>query len=265
MLDMLFPWRHRDLIKQLVRRDVLGRYRSSLLGSVWSVLAPLSMLAVYTFVFVGVFRSRWPGGHDGGGLEFALQVFAGLVIFNLFAEVANRAPGLILEQTNLVKKVAFPLHVLPWTAVLGSCVHAGSSLLILLVAATWSHGYLPLSTLALPLVLLAFLPFLLAIAYFLAALGAYVRDIAQAMGMIVSFTMFLSPVFYPVKALAADLRYLLHLNPLTPIIENLRLCLLSGQWPEWGWLAVYFALSSLLLAAGGYSFNYLRKGFADVV
>lgn len=265
MLNMLFPLQHKTLLKQLIRRDVLGRYRSSMLGALWSVLGPLSMLAVYTFVFVGVFRSRWPGGENGGGLEFALQVFAGLVVFNLFAEIANRSPGLILEQTNLVKKVAFPLQVLPWTAVAGAMFHAGSNLLILLLAVLWQQGHIPLTALALPLILLAFLPFLLGIAYLLAALGPYVRDIAQAMGMLVSFAMFLSPVFYPAKALPENLRYLLHLNPLTPIIENLRLCLLSGQWPDWAWLLLYFALSSLLFVAGAYCFNYLRKGFADVV
>ncbi len=265
MLNMLFPWQHYPLLKQLVRRDILGRYRTSMLGMLWSILGPLSMLAVYTFVFVGVFRSRWPGGSEGSGLEFALQVFAGLLVFNLFAEVANRAPGLILEQTNLVKKAAFPLQVLPWTAVLGACFHAGSNLLILLAAIFWQQGHLPLSLLAIPLILLAFLPFLLGIAFLLAALGPYIRDIAQAMGMLVSFTMFLSPVFYPVKALPEHLRYLLQLNPLTPIIESLRRCLLGNQWPEWGWLALYAVLSSLLFVLGGYCFNYLRKGFADVV
>lgn len=265
MLNTLFPWQHQTLLKQLVRRDVLGRYRNSMLGVVWSILSPLTMLAVYTFVFVGVFRSRWPGGTEGGGLEFALQVFAGLVVFNLFAEVANRAPGLILEQTNLVKKVAFPLHVLPWTAVLGAYFHALSNLLILLVAILWQHGQLSPTLLALPLILLAFLPFLLGIAYLLAALGPYIRDIAQAMGMLVSFTMFLSPVFYPVKALPEHLRYLLHLNPLTPIIESLRLCLLAGEWPNWAWLLSYFVFSCTLFVLGAYCFNYLRKGFADVV
>lgn len=265
MLNALYPWQYGHLLKQLIRRDVLGRYRNSMLGVLWSVIAPLSMLAVYTFVFVGVFRSRWLGGADGGGLEFAMHVYAGLLVFNLFAEVANRSPGLVLEQPNLVKKVVFPLHVLPWSAVLGAYFHASSSLLVLIAVVFWFKGALPITLLAVPLILLAFLPFLLGLSFFLSALGPYLRDIAQAMGMLVSLIMFLSPVFYPVQALPKHLQAWLHLNPLTPIIENLRLSLLSGQWPQWDWLFVYVALSSLLLALGAYCFNYLCRGFADVV
>ena len=260
------PYLNRSLLWQFARRDVLGRYRGSLLGLTWSFLTPLLMLGVYSFVFVGVFKQRWPGTAEAGGLEFALQVFAGLLVFNLFAEVASKAPNLIVEQPNLVKKVIFPVELLSWVTVMSGFFHflisAGTLLLVLLIA----RGGLPLTALALPLVLLPFVPFLLGIGWLLSAVGVFVRDVGNVMTMVVSLIMFMSPVFYSVKSLTnPQLQFWMGLNPLTLIIEQVRAVLLLGQWPEWGALGLYGFVAGAFAVLAATFFQLTRKGFADVL
>ena len=159
----LSPFRFAPILLQFVRRDILGRYRGSLLGMGWAFVTPILMLGVYTFVFVGVFRARWPGAEDGSGVTFALQLFAGLMVFNLFAEVTAQAPNLILSQPNLVKKVVFPLEILPFVALGSGLFHLMLSLSVLLVGALLVNHGLPWTVLLLPLVLLPLLPLLLGI------------------------------------------------------------------------------------------------------
>ena len=223
------------------------------------------MLGVYSFVFIGVFKARWPGMEKGGGVEFALQVFAGLVVFNLFAEVAGRAPNLVVEQPNLVKKVIFPVELLTWITVLSGLFHLLISVASLLIVLLIARGSLPVTALALPLVLLPFLPFLLGLGWFLSALGVFVRDVGQMMSMVVSLTMFMSPVFYSVATLDARWRFWMHLNPLTLIIEQVRAVVLLGKWPAWESLGLYALLACLFAMAGAIFFQLTRKGFADVL
>lgn len=224
------------------------------------------MLGVYSFVFVGVFRQSWPGSAKGaGGVEFALQVFAGLLVFNLFAEVASKAPNLIVEQPNLVKKVIFPIELLTWVTVLSGLFHFLISAATLVLVLLFARGGLPVTAFALPLVLLAFLPVLLGLGWFLSAIGVFVRDVGQVMSMIVSLTMFMSPVFYSVKTLSADLQFWMNLNPLTLIIEQVRAVLLLGLWPDWAALGLYAAAACVFAAAAGTFFQLTRKGFADVL
>jgi len=260
-----WPRRHGTLLWQFARREVLGRYRGSLLGVGWSFVTPLLNLAVYTFVFVGVFKARWPGAEQGGGLEFGLQLFAGLMVFNLFAELATRAPRLVLDQPNLVKKVVFPLEILPWVTVLAGFFHLLLSLLVLVAATAVVRGTVPSTAIALPLVLFPFLPFLLGVGWLFAALGVFLRDVSQMMGLAVSLTMFLSPVFYSTQALSDSLRQLMQLNPLTLIIESTRNILLQSVWPDWQALLFYLVLASLFAALSAVFFELTRKGFADVL
>ena len=259
------PLHNRSLLWQFARRDVLGRYRGSMLGLTWSFLTPLLMLGVYSFVFVGVFRASWPGAAKGGGLEFSLQVFAGLLVFNLFAEVASRAPNLIVEQPNLVKKVIFPVELLTWVTVLSGLFHLMISVASLLLVLLFVRGGLPVTALALPLVLLPFLPFLLGLSWFLSAGGVFIRDVGPVMAMVVSLTMFMSPVFYTVTSLDIRWQFWMHLNPMTTIIEQVRAVLLQGQWPAWGLLGIYAVLGCAFAVAGATFFQLTRKGFADVL
>lgn len=259
------PWHARLLIWQFARREVLGRYRGSVLGLGWSLMTPLLMLAVYTLVFVGVFKARWPGAETGGGVEFALQIFAGLMVFNWFAEMANRAPRLILEQPNLVKKVVFPLEVLPWVTLLAALFHCLLNVAVLLLATWVVRGSLPVTVLALPLVLAVLVPFVLGLSWLMAALGVFVRDVGQIMGLLVSLFMFLSPVFYSLSSLSVRWQQWMRWNPLTPVIEGVRAVVLQGVWPDWLWLggaALGFVLFAWAAAA---FFETTRPGFADAV
>ena len=265
-LSFFLPLTQRSLTLQFARREVLGRYRGSLLGLGWSFITPLLMLGVYTFVFVGVFKARWPGAEQAGGIEFAMQIFAGLMVFNLFAEVTTRAPRLILEQPNLVKKIVFPLEILPWVTVLSGLFHLILSVGVLLIAvAAIKPGALSPTMLTLPLVLLPLLPFLLGIGWLFSALGVFVRDVGQIMNFVVSLSMFLSPVFYSLESLSGPMRGWMFFNPLTLIIENVRRVLLHTQWPQWEALAVYTLVACLFAWLAGLFFQATRKGFADVL
>lgn len=264
-LSSYIPLRTRSLLWQFAKRDILVRYRGSILGLTWSFLTPLLMLGVYSFVFVGVFRASWPGSPKGGGLEFALQVFGGLLVFNLFGEVASKAPNLIVEQPNLVKKVIFPIELLSWVTVLSGLFHMLISVGTLLIVIVLVRGSLPVTALALPIVLLPFLPFLLGLSWFFSAIGVFVRDVGPVMNMVVSLTMFMSPIFYSVKSLDAQWQFWMNLNPLTLLIEQVRAVLLQGHWPAWGDLAIYGLFACLFAAAGATFFQLTRKGFADVL
>ena len=264
LLQYLFPIKHRTLIRQLVRREVLGRYRGSMLGIGWSVLTPLAMLSVYTLVFRHIFKSRWPGMEDGN-LAFALNLFAGLIVFTWAAEFINRAPRLVVEQPNLVTKVVFPLHILPWTAMLSSLFHACLATAVWLAACLATGYSVSVTWLALPLAFLALLPFMLGLGWLLAALGVYFRDIGEITGPVMSMMLFLTPVFFPISVLPAFLQGWLQLNPLTVPIESLRAIILLGQWPDWLDLLWLVVGGTGLLLVGQWVFERARRGFADVL
>lgn len=267
LLNRFYPLllvRHRYLVFQLTRRDILARYQGSMLGIGWALLYPLMILASYTFVFRTVFKARWPGGADSTQ-EFALQVFAGLLVFNLFADVLNRSPRLVIEQPNLVKRVVFPLEVLPWVSLGGAVFHASLGLVILLAASAWSNAGLTFWALLTPLILATVVPFLLGIGWLLGGLGVFLRDIGQAMGPVVTMLMFMSPVLYPTKSLPPFLGKLLWLNPLTLPIENLRRITLEGQAPEWGGMALYTLAGMVFAALSWRLFERVKPAFADEV
>lgn len=259
------PWRFRSLIWQFARKDVLVRYRGSWLGIGWSVVTPLVMLAIYTLVFQHVFKTRWPSAGAGSNLDFALNLYAGLLVFNWVAELLNRAPRLILEQPNLVTKVVFPLPALSWAALVSASFHMAVSLGIWLLASVAS-GYAPHGGwLALPLVLASLVPWLLALCWILSAVGVYLRDLSQLVGLVVSALMFLTPIFYPVQALPEWIRPVTFFNPLTAPIEALRqVVIVSGDVP-WGTLGLTFSTGLMACVLGLWLLQRLQSGFADVL
>jgi len=254
---------HYHLLRQITQREVLGRYKGSMIGLAWSFLNPLMMLIVYTFVFGVVFKARWQvtGSHE----DFALNLFAGLIVFTMFAETINRAPGLILSNVSYVKKVVFPLEILIPSVALSSLFHALVSMAILLLFYVYVHGMPPWEVLWLPLVWLPFMMLILGLSWFLAALGVFLRDIAQVVGVFVTALMFLSPIFYPVKALPTSVQHWVFLNPLALIIEQTRHIVLLGQSPEWLALGTYTVVSALICVGGYLWFVKMHKGFADVI
>lgn len=257
-------WRNRQLIRNLVQREVLGRYKGSVLGIFWSLATPIFMLAVYTFVFSVVFKARWGAGSDSK-TEFALLLFAGLIIFNLFSECISRAPGLILANVNYVKKVVFPLEVLPWVSMGSALFHFAVSLGVWLVAYLVLFGVPHWHVVLLPLVVLPLVLFVMGLSWALASLGVYLRDVGQIIGLVITVLMFLTPIFYPATALPEAYQPLMFFNPLTLPIEMARDMLYWGKVPQLGTLAIYTAGAGAFAMLGFAWFQKTRKGFADVI
>jgi lipopolysaccharide transport system permease protein len=222
------------------------------------------MLAVYTFVFSVVFKARWGVAGDDM-VNFAIIIFAGLIVHGLFAECINRAPNLIVSYPNYVKKVVFPLEILPSVALGSALFHAGVSLAVLLIAQLILTQRLPWTVIMFPIVLLPLLLSTAGFAWLLSALGVYVRDIGQTTGILTTVLMFLSPLFYPLSALPEQYRMWLYLNPLTFIIEEGRDVLIFGRLPDWAGWGLALVASMLISAAGFWWFQKTRKGFADVI
>ncbi|KVT13820.1 ABC transporter permease [Burkholderia sp. MSMB1078WGS] len=258
--------KNRRLMFDLARRDAVGRYKGSALGILWSMLTPLLMLSVYTFVFSGVFKSRWggqttPGSHS----EFAVVLFAGMLTFNIFSECVNRAPSLVLVNTNFVKKIVFPLEILPCISLLSALFHAFVSITILLVAEFLIQGSIPITALLLPIVLAPLCLLILGISWLLSATGVYLRDIGQTIGILVTALMFLSPIFFPLSSLPENIRKLVYWNPLTFPIEQSRNVLIWGKPIDWTIWSGYLAISLIVSWIGFAWFQKTRKGFADVI
>jgi lipopolysaccharide transport system permease protein len=257
-------WRHRGLIQASAKREVLGRYRGSVLGLLWSFFNPLLMLLVYTFVFSVVFKSRWSGGSESK-TEFALVLFVGLIVFNLFSECINRAPTLILSNANYVKKVVFPLEILPFVGLISALYHALISMVVWVVAYILFFGLPQPTALLLPLIVVPLCLLVMGLSWALASLGVFLRDVAQFIGVLTTVLMFLSPVFYPASGIPESYRHWLYLNPVTPVIELSRDVLYWGKLPDFGLLGIYWLVTAIIAWLGFAWFQKTRKGFADVL
>ena len=259
-------WRNRQLIVQMIKREVVGRYKGSAMGLAWSFFNPIFMLMVYTFVFSEVFKARWAGvGGDESKTQFALVLFVGMIVLGLFSEVINRAPGLILSNVNYVKKVIFPIEILPVVAMGAALFHSLISLTVLLTAFAFFNSYLHWTVTFIPLVLLPLVVLTLGLSWILASLGVFIRDVGQTIGLVTTVLMFLSPVFYPVTALPEKVRPFIMANPLTFIIEQAREVLIWGHLPNWIGLGVYTLVAIVIAWIGYFWFQKTRKGFADVI
>jgi len=258
-------WRNRNLVKVLVRREIMGRYQGSLLGMLWSFFNPVFMLAVYTFVFSVVFKARWGTGGSGSKAEFALVLFAGILVFNLFAECINRAPALILSNPTYVKKVVFPLEILPWVNLGAALFHLLISLAVWLLFSLFIFGFPPLASLLFPLLLVPLVLITMGLSWFVASLGVFLRDVSQVIGILTTALMFLTPIFYPVTAIPEAYRRLLYLNPLTFIIDQTRDLLIFGKGVAWGHWGLLTLASAMVAWFGFVWFQKTRKGFADVL
>lgn len=256
---------HRHLLLLLTRRDVAARYRGSMLGAVWVVGGPLLMLGVYTFVFSVVFKARWPGIQTSNPSDFAVVLFSGLILFTFFSECIVRSTSLIREHVNYVKKVVFPLEVLPAMA----CASAGFTMLVsfgvLAIFYLATLGVPPSTVLLLPVPLLLLAALGLGIALFLSSLGVFLPDLRQVVAPVTSMLMFFSPVFYPATALPEAVRPFLYLNPTTPILEISKQILFRGELPSLFDLGLSVMFAAGALTAGAWWFNRTKKAFADVI
>ena len=258
-------WSNRQLIVALVRRDIASRYRGSALGMLWTILNPLLMLSIYTFVFSEVFGMRWGGGSHDSPRDFALMLFAGMLLFTLFSECVNRAPALIVANPNLVKRVVFPLEIQSWVVLLSGLFQTAVNLAVLLAAFLVLKGPPHWTVLLIPVVILPLSLVILGLVWFLSSLGVYLRDTGQVVGHLVVMAMFLSPLFYPVTAIPERFRPLFFLNPLTMLMEEARKLLVLGHLPNWSGLGLYTIMAALFAAFGFWWFQRTRRGFADVI
>lgn len=257
-------WRNRNLIKQLVQRDVIGRYQGTHLGILWVVLEPLLMLTVYTIVFRIIFDRHWYS-QDETVLEFSIILFSGLLVFNIFRETVNIAPRLVLRNINYVKKVVFPLELLSVVSILSGIIHLFISLLILLTVYMFVVNEFHATILYAPIILLPFVFFLLGTSFFLSSLGVYIRDLGQVIGMVVMACLFLSAIFYPIEIVPEQYRIWFYVNPVAFTVEQFRGAIIWGREPQWLWLLSYYAVSLLISWFGYFWFQKTRKGFADVL
>ena len=258
-------WRNRSLIFSLAKREVVGRYRGSVMGISWSFFNPLLMLAIYTFVFSVAFKARWGIAPQESKIDFAIMLFIGMIIHGLFAESINRAPGLILSNVNFVKKVIFPLEILPWVAFGSALFHAAVSLVVLIIAQIIFIGHIPFTALLFPVVMLPLVFATIGFAWFLSSLGVFMRDIGQITGIITTVLLFISGIFFPISKLPEPYRTWMGFNPLAVIIEEGRKILILGNLPDpVNWCAM-MALGLFIAWVGFSWFQKTRKGFADVL
>ncbi len=248
----------------MTKREIVSKYRGSVLGVAWSLLTPMIMLGVFTFVFAGVFQAKWHGGGDT--TTFALNLFAGLIVFWFFADTLGRAPALIYSQPNFVKKVVFPLEVLPIVSSLSALIHFFINFVILCFATLILKGVLYFtSLLVLVFMCMGVLPLIIGLSLVLSSFGVFIRDISSIIGSFLSILMFLSPIFYPIEAAPQSISFLMELNPLSYPIDFVRKGVLNGEIASLYSLVVYEIVSLFVLLFGFRLFKTLRRGFADLV
>ncbi len=255
---------HRFVIGQLTKRAILGRYRGTVLGLLWSLVTPLLLLAVYTFVFGTILQVRWVS-QSGGNAEFAAILFSGMLVHGILAECLTQASTLIVSNPQYVKKVVFPLEALPWVTVISAFFQGVISTGILLAYLFFVEGSIPWTAalFPIPLFILAFV--CIAVGWLISATAVYLKDIAQMMGLLSTVLFFMAPILYPKTALPAEFQNLLYLNPLTYIIEQFRAVVLWGELPNWNGLGLYGVASVGVAWVSLAWFQKTRRGFADVL
>lgn len=253
-----------SLTREMTQRDIKGRYRGASFGLLWSLISPFLMLCVYTLAFGYVLKSRWPGA-SGDIFEFAMILFIGLIVHGFFAECISRSPNLIVGNSNLVKRIIFPLQLLPWTAVLSALFHLVANTLVYFVISTILLHQAHWTIILLPVVVIPLVMFAVGVCWFLAALGVFLRDVGQVMGVISTALLFLSSAIIPVSTLPEQYQLVFKLNPLTFIIDQAREVAFWGRLPDWTGLGLY-ALGALVVMYLGFAFfEKTRRGFADVL
>lgn len=259
-------WIYRELISRLTKLHVVQRYKGSFLGVIWSFTTPLAMLMVYTFVFSVIFKQQWrEGGIISTHAEFALTLFTGLIAFNLFSESITEAPNLIVDNPNYVKKVVFPIEILPITSIGAALINALLSMVILFIAVIVITGKLPWTIVFLPAIYFPLILFSLGLSWFLSAISVFVRDTGHFLNVIIQMLFFLTPIFYPISAIPLKYRFILYLNPLSIIVNHSRRVILWQQTPNWMEYSIVTGLSLVVCYSGYIWFIKSRSMFSDVV
>ncbi|HYG07188.1 MAG TPA: ABC transporter permease [Stenotrophomonas sp.] len=262
------PWsalgRHWSLTREMTKRDVLGRYRGASFGLLWSLISPFLLLMVYTFAFGTVMKGRWPE-IEAGQTQFSIILFAGLIVHGFFAECLGKSVVLIVGNPNFVKRVIFPLEILPWPMVFSALFHTLMNLLVFLLLRLVMDGHIAATTPLFPLVMLPLVVLMMGVSWLMASFGVYFRDIGQITGVLSMAMLFLSSAMMPVDSVPEKYRWVFQLNPLTFIIDQARNVLLWGRLPDWIGLGIYLVVSLVVFYIGYVVFSATRRGFSDVL
>ena len=256
-------WLHRHLLGLMVKRDNMGKYKGSLLGMLWPLISPIGHLLLYTFLFSIILKVKF--GDSGSTSNFALYLMAGLLPWGAFSEALSRSSTVVLEHPNLVKRVVFPLQILPLMAVISALVTEAMAFIILLSAVLLYKHSLPVTILYLPMIVLSQLLLTAGISWVIGSLSVYIRDIRHIMALALSAWMYATPVVYPASALQGNLAILLWLNPMAGIVSDYRRVILDGLPPDWSHYTVYTAVGVIAFFLGFKFFEGTKKSFADVM
>lgn len=256
--------KHWSLTSALARREVEARYKGSFGGVAWYVIQTLVSVAVYSLVFGTIFKARWAESGQTP-INFAMALFVGLLVFNLFSECTGRASTLILTNAIYVKKLVFPLEILPLVALMAALFNFAIGLAVFLGMSLALQVELAWTGLWLPAILAPFVLMLLGFMWFLASLGTFVRDTPQVVSLLIMIMMFLSPLFYPASALPEELRPWIQFNPISFPMEQSRKAILFGQAPDFAGLALYAAAAGFVCVLGYLWFMRTRRAFSDVL
>lgn len=254
---------NRGLITSLAKRDVMVRHQGSIFGLLWSLITPMIMLAIYTFVFSVIFKARWGGGDDK--YYFAMLLFSGLIVFNYFSDVITRSPNLIISHSNYVTKVIFPIEILPWVITISALVNFILSFFVWLVFYMVLIGFPPVTIILLPVIIIPFIFMCNGFSFILSSIGVYLRDLNQITLLIVSALVFLAPIFYPISSVPNEYQKYLYLNPITSVIEQLRSISIYGKLPSLKPYLFYLTFSMMVYWLGFFWFQKTKKGFGDVL
>jgi lipopolysaccharide transport system permease protein len=260
---VLTIWRNRGLIRVMVRRDILGRYRGSFGGAFWTLINPLLLMLTYFFVFGVVLRSRF--GQDQSRSGFALYFLAGMLPWLAFSEAAGRSPGVMLEHRNFVKKLVFAVETLPVNLVAAGLVSELFAVVLFSGFLLAIRGGVPPSVVWLPALLIPQVLFTAGVSWFLAALGVFVRDLGQVMGFVLTIWFFVTPICYPETSLPPAATVLLSKNPIYVLVRGYRAIFLEHQAPAFGALWKLWLVSIVVFVLGHAWFYKLRKSFADMI
>jgi lipopolysaccharide transport system permease protein len=258
-------WNYRGLIWMMSRREVAARYKGSVVGIGWAFVQPLLMLGVYTFVFSVIFNARWGLGTDETRSSFALVLFLGLITFRVFSEMLNVSSDMVVRNSNFVKKVLFPLEILPVVQLLSILIHALLSLLIVIIGALFILHHIPLTALLLPIIWLPVILFSLACGYYLAAVGVFFRDIRANTNVLTTVLFYASGIFYPISAVPEKFQILLKMNPIAILVEYSRKVFFWGITPDWSAYVVWLSVSVVMCVSGFVCFMKVKRAFADVL
>lgn len=257
--------KNQDLFKQSIKRDFISRYKGSIFGISWAFLMPLFLLSVYTFVFSVIFKAKWGVGVEQSKLDFALILFIGMIIYNFFSEILTRSPGIIIGNSNFVKKVVYPLETMPFVVVITALLNMVISFIVWEVAFLIIKQSVNYSAVFLPAIILPLVFIMFGIALFLSSLGTYVRDVSQITGVLSTVFMFISPIFFSLETVPSQFRYVMQINPLTYFIEESRNILFFNKTPDFISLIIYYIVSILIFKIGFVFFQKTRSGFSDVI